>query len=111
MGFCLEGPGVPGSPRGDYLSQRDLEKSWVALSCQLGQEGPGPGTGASQQGQGRAWPLPGRPESCWAPYSSATQRGECDRDPVVPHVWLQVVETVKKLGVKLTTVLTTHHHW
>lgn len=31
--------------------------------------------------------------------------------PIVPHVWLQVVETVKKHGVKLTTVLTTHHHW
>ncbi|XP_059011398.1 hydroxyacylglutathione hydrolase, mitochondrial isoform X4 [Mustela lutreola] len=29
-------------------------------------------------------------------------------DPVQPQ---KVVETVKKLGVKLTTVLTTHHHW
>ena len=30
---------------------------------------------------------------------------------VLPHVWLQVVEMVRKHGVKLTTVLTTHHHW
>lgn len=30
---------------------------------------------------------------------------------VLSHVWLQVVETVNKHGVKLTTVLTTHHHW
>lgn len=30
---------------------------------------------------------------------------------VLPHAWLQVVETVRKHGVKLTTVLTTHHHW
>uniref|UniRef100_A0A5F8G6X5 Metallo-beta-lactamase domain-containing protein n=1 Tax=Monodelphis domestica TaxID=13616 RepID=A0A5F8G6X5_MONDO len=29
-------------------------------------------------------------------------------DPVQPQ---KVVETVKKHGVKLTTVLTTHHHW
>ncbi|XP_047389872.1 hydroxyacylglutathione hydrolase, mitochondrial isoform X3 [Sciurus carolinensis] len=29
-------------------------------------------------------------------------------DPVQPQ---KVVETVRKLGVKLTTVLTTHHHW
>ncbi|XP_034526524.1 hydroxyacylglutathione hydrolase, mitochondrial isoform X2 [Ailuropoda melanoleuca] len=29
-------------------------------------------------------------------------------DPVQPQ---KVVETVKKRGVKLTTVLTTHHHW
>lgn len=26
-------------------------------------------------------------------------------------VWLQVLDTVKERGVKLTTVLTTHHHW
>lgn len=29
-------------------------------------------------------------------------------DPVQPQ---KVVETAKKLGIKLTTVLTTHHHW
>lgn len=30
---------------------------------------------------------------------------------VLPPMWLQVIETVKKHGVKLTTLLTTHHHW
>jgi hypothetical protein len=29
-------------------------------------------------------------------------------DPVAPDT---VVDAVKKHGVKLTTVLTTHHHW
>lgn len=29
-------------------------------------------------------------------------------DPVAPET---VVDAVKKHGVKLTTVLTTHHHW
>lgn len=36
---------------------------------------------------------------------------ECDPASVLPPMWLQVVETVRKYGVKLTTVLTTHHHW
>ena len=29
-------------------------------------------------------------------------------DPVAPET---VIDTIKKLGVSLTTVLTTHHHW
>lgn len=28
-----------------------------------------------------------------------------------PPMFLQVLDAVKKHGVKLTTVLTTHHHW
>jgi hypothetical protein len=48
-------------------------------------------------------------------WSQASQQGslgwECDWAFVLPPVWLQVVETVRKHGVKLTTVLTTHHHW
>lgn len=55
------------------------------------------------------------PGMSWVPLGTllcrpASQAWECD-GPLSCLGSLQVVDAARKHGVKLTTVLTTHHHW
>lgn len=79
---------------------REKKATFTLLSWSLGE--------LAVSGRGLA-----HPGFHWVPPTCrpANQCWECDPACVLPHICLQVVETVKKHGVKLTTVLTTHHHW